>query len=281
MRNCFGGSTFPYEVVLWLATNLASIECITLGTLPLDSTWLLSKDKSHWTTLVINDTLFKHKIHFDSLLMCISVNRSSVASRVSIAQKRPRDRLCMVNQDNFKECFTFLDCAMSSQGNYSVFELNWCHKEFSSLLHDVTTTTTMCDNIMQSFKNTSLHQVMKGMSHEFKFINQPPKHVIMSKSCSCCKATIKDAVHTCGEVMMLPTYHVFASVTFEKRFDFNSCDNEYVSTENLTMTDTNSQLFFYSVAKEPDAQHGGKDMNALQMSALHELTSTMDSFKEK
>ena len=181
MRNCFRGSTFPYEVVLWLATNLASIECTTLGTLPLDSTWLLSKDESHWTTLVINDTVFKHKIHFDNLLTCISVNRSSVMSRVSIAQKRPRDRLCIVNQDNFKECFTFLDCAMSSLGNCLVFELNWCYKEFSSLLHDVTTTTT-CDHnhIMQSFKNMSLHQVMKGMSHEFRFINQPLKHVIMS-----------------------------------------------------------------------------------------------------
>ena len=280
MRNCFRGSTFPYKVALWLATNLASIECITLGTLPLHSTWLLSEDESHWTTLVINDTVFKHKIHFDNLLMCISINRSSVASHVSVAQKRPRDRLCIINQDNFKECFTFLDCTTSSQGNHSVFELNWCYDEFSSLLHDVTT-TTMCDNIMQSFKSTSPHQVMKGMSHEFKFINQPPKHEIMSKSCLCCKATIKDAVQKYGEVMMPPTYHVFASVTSEKRFDFNSCDDKCISMVNLTMTDTDSQLFFYSVAKEPDAQCGGKDMNTLRTSALHELTSMMDSFKEK
>ena len=99
MRNCFRGSTFPYKVVLWLATNLASIEWITLGTLPLDSTWLLSKDESHWTTLVINDAVFKHKMHFDNLLTCISINRSSVTSCVSIAQKRPRDRLC-INKTN-------------------------------------------------------------------------------------------------------------------------------------------------------------------------------------
>ena len=85
----------------------------------------------------------------------------------------------------------------------------------------------------------------------------------------------------CGEVMMSPTYHVFASVTFEKRFDFNSCDDECISTENLTMTDTDSQLFFYSEAKECDDHNGGKDMNALRTSALRELTSMMDSFKEK
>ena len=263
MRNCFRGSTFPYEVVLWLATNLASIECITLGTLPLDSTWLLSEDESHWTTLVINDAVFKHKIHFDNLLMCISVNRSSVMSHVSIAQKRPRDRLCIVNQDNFKECFTFVDCATSSLGNRSVFELNWCYDEFLSLLHDVTPNTKTCDDHMQSFRNMSLHQVIKGMSHEFKFINQP-KHVIMSKSCLCCKATVKDAVHMSGEVMMSPTYHVFASMTFEKRFDFNLCDDECISMENLIMTDIDSQLFFYSVAKEcAIKQRGDKDMNAL------------------
>ena len=50
------------------------------------------------------------------------------------------------------------------------------------------------------------------------------------------------------------------------------------------MTETDSQLFFYSVAKEHDAveqQCGGKDMNALQMSTLCELTGMMDSFKEK
>ena len=219
MRNCFRGSTFSYEVVLWLATNLASIECITFGTLPSDSTWLLSEDEHHWTTLAINDAVFKHKIHFDNLLTCNSINRSSVMARLSTAQKRPRDRLCIVNhaRDNFKECFTFVNCAMSSLGNRSVFELNLCYDEFLSLLHDNTppNTTTTCDDnhIMQSFKNMSLHQVMKGMCHEFEFVNQPPKHVIMSKSCSCCKATIKDALHMCGEVMMLPTYHVFASVT--------------------------------------------------------------------
>ena len=83
MRNCFRWSTFPYEVVLWLATNSASTECITLGTLPLDGTWLLSKDECHWTTLAINDAVFKQKIHFDNLLTCISINRSSVMARVS------------------------------------------------------------------------------------------------------------------------------------------------------------------------------------------------------
>ena len=97
---------------------------------------------------------------------------------------------------------------------------------------------------------------MKGMSHEFKFIIQP-KHVIMSKLCSCCKATVKDAVPTCREVMMSSTYHVFASVTFEKRFDFNLCNDECVSTENLTMTETDSRLFFYSVAKECAVEQSG------------------------
>ena len=199
----------------------------------------------------------------------------------------------MVNRahDNFKECINFVDCATSSLGNHSVFELNWCYEEFLSLLlcdtNTTTTTTTMCDpddHIMQSFKNMSLHQVMKGMFHKFKFINQPPKHdIIISKSCLCCRATVKDAVYMCGEVMMSPTYHVFASVIFGKRFDFNSCD-ECISMENLTMTDTDSQLFFYSVAKERDAveqQCRGKDMNALRTGALCKLTSTMDSFKEK
>ena len=104
----------------------------------------------------------------------------------------------------------------------------------------------------------------------------------MTKSCSCCKADIKNTVHTCGEVIMSSDYHVFASLTFEKRFDFNLCDNKYVSTTNLTMVDTDSDLFFYSVAKDnTPICRGGKNMNALQMSALRDLTDTMNVFTEQ
>ena len=77
--------------------------------------------------------------------------------------KKDPETDCIVNHNNFRECFTFLDCAMSSLGNRSVFELNWCYDEFSSLLCDVTTTTCDDNHIMQSFKNTSLHQAMKGI----------------------------------------------------------------------------------------------------------------------
>ena len=110
---------------------------------------------------------------------------------------------------------------------------------------------------------------MKCMPHDFKFINQP-KPVVMTKSCLYCKADIKNAIHRCGEVIMSSDYHVFASLTCEKRFDFDLCDDEYVSTTNLTMVDTNSDLFFYSVAKDNSPicrGGGGKDMNALRMSA--------------
>ena len=182
-----------------------------------------------------------------------------------IGQKRPRDRLCIVSHsyDSFNDCFTSVDCIKSLQNDHSVFEVNWSHDDFLKLLQDVPMTT--CDEHMQSFQIITLHQAMKCMPHDFKFINQP-EPVIMTKSCSCCKADIKNTIHTCGEVLMSSDYHVFASLTFEKRFDFNLCDNEYISTTNLTMVDTDSDLFFYSIAKDnTPVCHGGggKDMNAL------------------
>ena len=52
---------------------------------------------------------------------------------------------------------------------------------------------------------------------------------------------------------------MYLPASLEKRFDFNLCDDECASTENLTMTDTDSRLFFYSVAKEcGDAARGVK-----------------------
>ena len=64
--------------------------------------------------------------------------------------------------------------------------------------------------------------------------------------CLCCTESIKDAVHVCKEFVVNPNYDMFASVSFEKRFDFHSCQDEFVSTDNLTMSD--SSLFFMPYA---------------------------------
>ena len=75
LRDCFRGSTFPYQVVRWLATKLSSLEHVILGNVFHDNgTWLLHEDDNHWTTLEMNKIVLQDGDHFDSLLTCISVD---------------------------------------------------------------------------------------------------------------------------------------------------------------------------------------------------------------
>ena len=48
----------------------------------------------------------------------------------------------------------------------------------------------------------------------------------------------------CKEFVVNPNYDTFASVSFEKCFDFHSCQDEFISMDNLTMSNADLSLFF-------------------------------------
>ena len=91
---------------------------------------------------------------------------------------------------------------------------------------------------------------MERTPTDVKFINQP-QPIIMNKACSCCKSDVNGAAHICGRVNTSEeTYDIIASLSFEKEFNLATCNEEYVSTTNLSMLDTESKLFLYKVDKK-------------------------------
>ena len=108
-----------------------------------------------------------------------------------------------------------------------------------------------CNNeYVGKLKLLNLYDTMECMLTDVKFINQR-QPIIMNKACSCCKPDVNRAVHICGRVDMSDeTYDIIASLSFEKEFNLATCNEEYVSTTNLSMLDTESKLFLYKADKK-------------------------------
>ena len=247
-----------------------------------------SKEENHWTTTSVHDAIFTNNICYDTLLTCISVDRLNLFQRFCISQKRPRSTFHIIVDNScnscIKECFTFVDCIKSSDCCDPICVVSWCHDDFSKCLQDVDMIECNNNEYVGKIKLLSLYDAMERMPTDVKFISQP-QPMIINKACSCCKSDVNRAIHVCGSVdTSYETYHIIASLSFEKEFNLATCNEEYVSTTNLPMLDTESKLFLYKVDKKKECHEnisGGKDITTLKHSALNTLTKTMDSFKEK
>ena len=92
LKQCYRGSLFPFELVVWIAKKVSSIECIVqAGLSSTNDTWVLNED--HWATTPIHQAVFKHGVRYDTIVMCMSINREMVCSRICRAGKRPRSSL--------------------------------------------------------------------------------------------------------------------------------------------------------------------------------------------
>ena len=109
---------------------------------------------------------------------------------------------------------------------------------------------------------------MPDVPHEFKFVSYSTEPQDMSSVCSCCTESIKDAIHVCKAFVVKSNY------------DFHLCQDEFIITDNLTMSDADLSLFFHTVHKlcNPSLSRGGKNMFALKTSAFHGLTEMMNTF---
>ena len=83
--------------------------------------WVLSTNEDHWATTPIHQAVFKHGVRYDTIVMCMSINREMVCSRICRGGKRPRSSLQMVDgsndNDSIMQCFNFVDRIQSSLGN--------------------------------------------------------------------------------------------------------------------------------------------------------------------
>ena len=112
LRQCYRGSLFPFELVVWIAKKISSIECIVqAGLSSTNDTWVLNEDHIH-------QAVFKHGVQYDTIVVCMSINREMVCSRICRAGKRRRSSLLrMVDDDSIMQCFNFVDEIQSSLSN--------------------------------------------------------------------------------------------------------------------------------------------------------------------
>ena len=154
---------FPY----WLATKLSSLEYVVLGNVFHDGTWLLHEDDNHWTTLEMNKMVLQDRDRFDSLLACISVDQSSLSAKLWSSQKRPHDKLKIISRRCYDECFTFVDCTISSQSTHYMSEVEWCHQDLLKSLVDMSVVVNECHVDIKTIRKVKLYDVMPHVPLEF------------------------------------------------------------------------------------------------------------------
>ena len=79
LRQCYRGSLFPFELIVWNTKKISSIECIVqAGLSSTNDTWVLNED--HWATTPIHQAVFKYGVRYDTIIMCVIINREMVCS---------------------------------------------------------------------------------------------------------------------------------------------------------------------------------------------------------
>ena len=286
LRQCYRGSLFPFELIVWIAKKISSIECIVQAGLSLtNDTWVLNED--HWATTPIHQAVFKHGVRYDTKVMCVSINREMVCSRICKAGKRPRSSLRMVvdsSNDNIMQCFNFVDEIQSSLSNCEPMSSSVNSHSFKDCLKRAGEfEQNENEYVSQTIKMANLIDALTCDNVEFHPNDAYPLDN-MTNMCSKCRGDVESSVHCCRMVRTdKEGVDIIASLFFEKEFNLAMCTEDYMSVSNLSMSTMEHKLFFNAVtmATTAAAAVGGKDIKTLKNNALKDLTDTIESFMDK
>ena len=288
LRQCYRGSLFPFELIVWIAKKVSSIKCVVqAGLLSTNDTWVLSMNEDHWATTPIHQAVFKHRVWYNTIVMCVSINKEMVCSRICRAGKRPRSSLRMVDgsNDNIMQCFNFVDKIQSSLGNCEPVSLSvnsHCDSFKDCLEWAGEFEQNENEYMSQMIKMANLIDALTCDNVEFHPNDAYPLDN-MTNMCSKCRGDVESSVHCCGMVCTDEEgVDIIASLSFEKEFNLAMCTEDYMSMSNLSMSTTERKLFFYAVTTTAAAAvGGGKDIKTLKNNALKDLTDTIESFMDK
>ena len=269
LRQCYRGSLFPFKLIVWIAKKISNIECVVqAGLLSTNDTWVLSTNEDHWATTPIHQAVFKHRVWNDTIVVCMSINREMVCSRICRVGKRPRSSLQMVDSsndnDSIMQCFNFVDEIHSSLGNCEPMSSVHSYYSFKDCLE-------RADEFKQN-ENEYVSQMIKmaslieALTCDIEF--HPDVYPLdnMTNTCSKCRGDVKSAVHCCGMVRTNEEgVDIIASLSFGKEFNLATCTEDYMSVSNLSTLEC--KLFFYAVdsmaMSTAAATVGSKDIKTL------------------
>ena len=279
LRQCYRGSLFPFELIVWIAKKISSIECVVqAGLSSTNDTWVLNEDH-----IPIHQAVFKHGVRYDTIVVCVSINREMVCSRICRAGKRPRSSLLrMVDDDSIMQCFNFVDEIQSSLGNCEPVSSVNSHSFKDCLEWAGEFEQNENEYVSQTIKMANLIDALTCVNTEFHPNDDEYPLDNMTNTCSKCRGDVESSVHCCGMVHTDEEgVDIIASLSFEKEFNLATCTEDYVSVSNLSMSTTERKLFFYAVTAAAAAVGGGKDIKTLKNNALKDLTDTIESFMDK
>ena len=88
LHDCIHGTLFPYELVHWLATKIAYLECLTISRVDTSPTWLLAMTEDHWFTQYIYDKLSQQQ--FNTLATYVGFCREGFLTHYTCGGKNLR-----------------------------------------------------------------------------------------------------------------------------------------------------------------------------------------------
>ena len=190
-------------------------------------------NEDHWATTPIHQAVFKHRVQYDTIVVCVSINREMVRSRICRAGKRPRSCLQMVDcsndNDSIMQCFNFIDKIQSSLGN--------CEPVSSSV-------NSHCDSFKDCLKRAGEFEQNENeyVSQTIRMANliealtcvvdmefHPDAYPLdnMTNTCSKCQGDVESSVHGFGMVRTNEEgVDIIASLSFEKEFNLAMCTED-------------------------------------------------------
>ena len=138
----------------------------------------------------------------------------------------------------------------------------------------------MVECFKQSYRDLLIHEkIQLSLLHESSKLDK------MTSTCVACKETVSRSVHICTN-LKFPENNglIYASTSFEKRFDLVLCTDSLMGVKNTVLDEENEALFFLHTTTndcKSSNQPCGKDINSLRIEAVQGLTTMMNSFVKK
>ena len=139
LRDCIGGSLFPYELVNWMANQVCAIEQLHTFTLVEKSMWLLSADKKHWSTEVFKDKISKGEdFRFNTLYIYFSFNYKEFSKNW---HQNKNSLPFLVVKDHHRSFLTWCNSVVSNSSIVSMahserLDSGWYNSNFESSLRE-------------------------------------------------------------------------------------------------------------------------------------------------
>ena len=180
LRDCFMGTTFPFELTKWLVGKLSELECVMHA--------VLSNDGDSW--VVGDQTTSMCDTSYKALLTIVSINAKNISKRVQSIYKRTKKtpRTIVRNKNlSVEDCFSLVENIAISD-----FHNNDINSDLVNLLNGKgSSIITQSGGFFNKITYMFMSYVMESLTDMEFFTNNNRNHEIkMTDGCPCCLSNV-------------------------------------------------------------------------------------------